>query len=109
MYEVYGRAEKRFNVKKILRLHRASGLVYFLIFLFISYLCLSFIIQTGSELSPRGVFHMVFAMGILIIFFVKLLVIKVYRQFYNHARVFGLLIFFLHLVFSGHQVDIISL
>ncbi len=92
MFEIMGRGEKRFDIGKLRKIHKANGIIYFLIFAYISYYCLNFIISSKAELSPRGTFHSIFALTILVLFAVKVSVIRVYRQFYNQARVFGLLI-----------------
>jgi hypothetical protein len=92
MFEVLGRTEKRFNMERLKKIHSISGWVYLIIFLFVSYHCLSFIISSRVELSSRGTFHSVFALAVLILFALKLLIKRIYTQFYNQVKVLGLLI-----------------
>lgn len=92
MFEIFGRGEKKFNIEKLKTAHKINGIIYFLVFAFISYFCLSFIALSRAELSPRGTFHSIFALTILVLFGVKVAIIKIYRQFYNQVKIFGLLI-----------------
>lgn len=92
MFEILGRNEKRYDVAKIKRLHKANGIIYFIIFIFVSYFCLEFIIASKTELTPRGTFHAIFALTIIVLFGIKISFIRVYRQFYNQVKTIGLLI-----------------
>ncbi|MDA8162591.1 MAG: cytochrome c [Desulfobacteraceae bacterium] len=92
MFEVFGRSEKRYNIETLKKIHKVNGVVYFFIFLLFSYLCIRYIISSKAELTPRGTFHSLFAVTIFVLFGVKLSFIRRYRQFYNQARILGLLI-----------------
>jgi cytochrome c2 len=92
MFEVFGRSEKRFNIERLKKLHRLNGKVYFFLYLIISYLCLDFILNTKAEPSPRATFHSVFALTVIILFFLKVSFVRIYRQFYGQAKIIGLLI-----------------
>ncbi len=92
MFEILGRGEKRFDIGKLKKLHKINGIIYFLIFVFIAYFCLSFIISSGAELSTRSTFHSIFALTIIVLFGAKITIIRIYRQFYNQVKVLGLLI-----------------
>ena len=92
MFEVFGRKESRYDVRKLKKIHKVNGIVFFLIYLAIAYFCLSFILNTKAELTPRGAFHSVFAITIILLLMVKLSFIKRYRQFYEHAKSLGIII-----------------
>ncbi len=92
MFEVFGRTEKKFNIEKLKKIHRINGWLYALLYLVIAYLCLDFIVNTRAELSPRGAFHSVFALTIIILLLLKVSFIRIYKQFYNQAKTIGLLI-----------------
>jgi hypothetical protein len=92
MFEVFGRAEKKFNIEKLKKIHRINGRLYVLLYLVIAYFCLDFIVNTRAELSPRGAFHSVFALTIIILLLLKVSFIRIYRQFYAQAKTIGLLI-----------------
>lgn len=53
MFEILGREEKKFDIKKLKKIHKATGIVYFIIFAFITYFCLKFIVLSKAELSTR--------------------------------------------------------
>ena len=92
MFEILARAEKKFSVKRLKTLHKINGIVYFLIFLFITYFCLRFIITSGAELTPRGTMHSILALTVMVLFGLKIAIIKVYRRYYPKVQTIGLLI-----------------
>ncbi len=91
MFEVFGRSRVKFEIEKMKRIHKIIGIVYLLIFAFISYYCLSLIIVTKMELSARSTFHSIFALTILVLFGLKIAFIRIYRQFYDQVKIIGLL------------------
>jgi hypothetical protein len=101
MFEILGRSEKRYNIEKLKNIHRANGIIYFLIFIFISYLCIDFIISTKAELSTRAIFHSVFALAIIVLLIIKISFVKIYRQFYSKAQTIGILIAVLTFLMVG--------
>lgn len=92
MFEVFGRTEKRFDIEKLKRLHKTSGVIYLLTFSIISYLCLRFIFLSGSELTARGTFHAIFALTILVLFGLKVIFIHIYKQYYESVKTIGIII-----------------
>jgi len=92
MFEIFGRSEKRFNIEKLKKLHRANGIFYLLLFIFISYFCLDFMVKTKLEPPPRALFHSVFALTVLTLLCLKISIIRFYRQFYGKVQAIGLLI-----------------
>lgn len=97
MFEVYGRSEKRFDVEKLKKIHRLNGMAFFIVFLVLAGLGMTYIALTRMELSPRAVFHVMAAHGVLFLFLFKLAVIRYYRQFYAKAPTVGIIIAFLSL------------
>jgi hypothetical protein len=91
MFEIFGIAERRFDSERMKKMHRISGRIYFLLFAFIMYFCLSYIIVTKAELSTRAAFHSVFALTILVLFTLKLLYIRIYRRYYENVKIIGLI------------------
>lgn len=63
-----------------------------LMFFFITYFCLSFIVSSKAELSPRGALHGILAFTIVVLLGVKITFLRFYRQFYNQVKILGLLI-----------------
>ena len=92
MFEVFGRSGTKYDIEKLKKIHRVNGILYFLFYLLIAYLCLDFIIKTKSELSPRATFHSLFAFTIFLLFLLKIVFIRIYRQFYDQVKIIGLII-----------------
>ena len=78
MFEIFGRSEKRFNIEKLKKLHRANGISYLLLFIFIACFCLDFMVKTKVEPSPRALFHSVFALTVLILLCLKISIVRFY-------------------------------
>jgi len=92
MFEVFGRGEKKYNIEKLKKIHRANGIFYLLFFVLITYFCIDFILKTKAELSPRATFHGVFALTVIILLGLKVFFVRVYRQFYGKVQTIGLLV-----------------
>jgi cytochrome c2 len=92
MFEIFGRTEKRFNMEKLKKFHKANGIIYILLFGLISYFCLDFIIKTKAEPSSRVTFHGLFALTVIILLFLKVSFVRFYRQYYNKIQTIGILI-----------------
>lgn len=101
MFEIFGRKEKRFNSDRLRKIHKITGVFYFLVFAIIAYFCIRFIFISKTELSVRGAFHAIIAITILVLLAVKVLYVRIYRHFYDQARVFGLLISLMTFVMAG--------
>lgn len=89
MFEAFGRGEKRYDVNKLKKIHRINGLVFLLIYFFITYFCLRSIINGQMELSPRSTFHAVFALAVILLLALKISFVEIYRQFYGKVLTIG--------------------
>lgn len=92
MFEVFGRADKKYDIEKLKKLHRLNGKIYFFLYAIIAYFCLDFILSTKAEPSPRATFHGIFAFTVIILLFLKVSFVRIYRQFYGQVKTIGLLI-----------------
>ncbi len=92
MFEALGRSEKRYNIEKLKKIHKANGAAYLIFFAVISYLCIDFIVKTKAEPSARAVFHSVFALTVITLLFLKISFVRIYRQFYGKVQTIGLII-----------------
>ncbi|HBR22880.1 MAG TPA: hypothetical protein DD713_10120 [Nitrospiraceae bacterium] len=92
MLEIFGRSERKYDIEKLKKIHRANGILYFILFLFISYFCIEYIIKTKVEPSPRALFHSLSAVVIVILLVLKVSIVRIYRQFYNQVKLIGILI-----------------
>jgi len=94
MFEIFGRDNTKYSVAGLKLSHKVNGITYIIFFLYLSYLCLDFLMATKVELSSRVTFHSVFSLTIITLLAVKLSFIRVYKKFYGQARVLGLVIAF---------------
>lgn len=94
MFELFGRDPVRYNAATLKRIHRINGSLYILLYFIIAYFCLGYIISTKSEPTARVAFHAVFALSLIILLFIKITFIRLYRQFYDKALTLGPLIAF---------------
>lgn len=101
MFEIFGKAEKKYNIERLRKYHRIDGKLYFLLYILIAYFCLDFIFQTRAELSPRATFHGVFALSIIVLLILKVSFVRFYRQYYGYAKIIGILIALLTFIMIG--------
>ncbi|MBI5739710.1 MAG: cytochrome c [Nitrospirae bacterium] len=94
MFEMFGRGDRKNNIETLRRLHRTAGVFYLTVFAVVTFYCLKFIVVTKTELSVRAAVHGTFSLAVLVLLAVKVLYIRIYKQFYSQAKVFGLLIAF---------------
>jgi len=87
--EALGRGEKRYDVKKLKKIHRINGLFFIVIFFFVTYFCFSSIITGQLELSPRATFHSVLALAVILLLALKILFLERYEQFSNKVLIIG--------------------
>lgn len=101
MFEVFGRAEKKYNIEALKKLHRANGIIYVLLFLAIAYLCAGAVIKTNAEPSARGAIHTLIALAILALLIIKVLFVRIYRLFYSQAKAIGVALAVLSFMMVG--------
>jgi mono/diheme cytochrome c family protein len=92
MFEVFGRQEKKYNVASLKKIHRINGYIFLFFFLFVSYLCIDFIVNTKADLPPRSAIHATLGLAIFILLFLKIIFVRFYKLYYNKVQVQGLLI-----------------
>jgi len=90
MFEIFGRGPSAATAGKFKKVHKTTGYIYVLLFVLVSYLCLGFMTASKAEPSPRAALHIVLAWSIIALFILKVLFVRVYRQFYSHARTIGI-------------------
>jgi hypothetical protein len=101
MFEILGRSTPAHSIERFKRLHKASGYLYAALFVLISYLCIGFAAASKADPSPRAALHIVLALSLAALFFLKVLYVRVFRQFYAHARTIGVIMGVLSFVLVG--------
>ncbi len=89
MLEALGRGEKKYDVNKLKKIHRINGLLFLLLYFFVTYFCFRSIINGQLELSPRAAFHSVFALAVIFLLALKILFLERYQQFSNKVLIIG--------------------
>lgn len=92
MFEIHGRTEKRFNASALKLVHRINGFFFLALFLYLAFVCLQFVVDTRTDMTPRATFHAAFALAALALIIFKIVVVHVYRGFYAKLPTAGLLI-----------------
>lgn len=90
MFEVLGRKNSDSSISRFKKIHKINGIFFFILYAVLSYLCIDFILSTKAELSPRGTFHSILALSVVIFFFIKMSFIKRYREFYKYVKGTGI-------------------
>jgi len=101
MFEIFGRSSSAASAGNLKKLHKVSGYIYVLLFVLVSYLCIGFMTASKAELSPRAALHVVLAWSLIVLFTLKVLFVRVYRQFYAHARTIGIVMGVMSFVLVG--------
>lgn len=92
MFEVLGRNQAVVDVRKYKKIHKVTGYVFIAVFIFVSYFCIRYIYISRTELTPRSNLHSLLSLSVPVLFGMKLLATRVYRQFYRHVNIYGILI-----------------
>ncbi len=101
MLTLMGRTKRKSSPESLRKLHKTSGIVFALLLLVNSFLGMRYWVMTGDSISTRAVFHGVLALALLIVFLLKISIIRFFKQFLKFAPVMGLIVFALcFVVFS---------
>jgi mono/diheme cytochrome c family protein len=101
MYAVFGQTPDAGRAAARKRCHRVTGYVFVVLFLAVSYLCVSFVMAARTEPSPRAAIHILLALAIAALLMIKVLFLRRFRQFYEQAKVIGTTIGILSFVLIG--------
>lgn len=94
MFELLGRKEKRLGPGRLRTVHRLNGIFFFVLYVYLSYLCLKIMRASGGhELSARVALHGLLAFCIFPLLGLKLLIVRFYRQYYSWAAPLGVGVF----------------
>ncbi|MFC2165866.1 c-type cytochrome [Acidobacteriota bacterium] len=98
MLTVMGKTEKKMSVVTLRKMHKMFGFIFLILFLILGIMGSKFWASTGDEISARAVLHAVLALGLFIIFFLKIVIIQFYKQFLRIAPTLGMAVFCLSFV-----------
>jgi len=80
------------------KVHRVFGWLYVVLLVPLVYLGVDFIGEMGDGMSTRAVFHMVLAVTLIALLFLKILVVRFFKGFLKNAPALGMALFVLTLV-----------
>ena len=84
--------------ERLIRAHRLGGYLFIALFCAMTYFMLLRSADFSDELSLRGTIHVLIAMSLVPLLFVKVLIARYYKTFYSALTSIGLLIFSLAFV-----------
>jgi hypothetical protein len=94
MLSLMGRAERRGASPGALKVtHRIAGYAFAVCLAVLVARGAGLLSVTGDKIPLRAVFHIVLALGIVVVLILKILVARFYRQLLKYAPVLGLLMF----------------
>lgn len=93
MFALMGRSDLKISANFLRKFHRASGFVFSILLLVISYLCMKHWIMAGDNLSTRAIFHGVLAFFLFAVLLIKILIVQFYKKLIRFAPPLGIIIF----------------
>jgi cytochrome c553 len=101
MFEALGRSTPAHSIERLKHIHKASGYLYVALFVLISYLCIGYAAASRADPSPRAALHIVLALSLAALFLLKVLYVRIFRQFYAQARTIGVIMGVMSFVLVG--------
>jgi len=93
MLAVMGRQDHKIPPTRLRKIHRAVGIVFFLLALTNAVLGLRYWIVAGDTLSPRAVWHAVLALGLVVVLGLKVMIVKAYKGLLRYGPTMGMIVF----------------
>jgi cytochrome c2 len=98
MMALMGRTERKISALFLRRTHKIAGAVFAVFLVIISYICIKYWSMMGDQLSTRAVIHATLALGLIIVFALKISIIQFYKEFIRYVPVLGMIVFSLAFV-----------
>ena len=93
-----GIPDRQGDPEKLKKFHRTMGWLFVILLLALIYQGARFWVAAGDSLSIRAAFHIVLALGLIVMVLLKVLVVRTYRGFLRMAPAQGMAIFALMLI-----------
>jgi mono/diheme cytochrome c family protein len=101
MLALMGRAEKKMSGTALRGIHRSAGIIFFLLAIVISIVCIKYVAAFGGQLTIRPVFHAVLALALFIVLLLKITIVRFYREFLRIVPTLGMIVFVLAFLVVG--------
>jgi cytochrome c2 len=92
MLALMGRAERKISAVFLRRTHKIAGAVFAVLLVIISYICIKYWVMMGDQLSIRAVIHTTLALGLIIVFALKISIVQFYKEFIRYVPVLGMVV-----------------
>jgi len=101
MLTLMGRPNRKMKPPLLKILHKTNGYIFFLLLLVISYVCIKYVAGVGDSLHPRAISHSILALFLIIIFFIKISIVRFFKQFLKFAPALGIIVLSLAFVVTA--------
>lgn len=101
MLTLMGRPNRKMKPSLLKILHKINGYIFLLLLLVISYVCIKYVAGVGDRLPPRAISHSVLALFLLVIFFIKISIVRFFKQFLKFVPVLGIIVLSLAFVVTA--------
>jgi mono/diheme cytochrome c family protein len=93
MLALMGRSDRRLRAERLRGIHRASGYAFAALIVVAAIMGLRYLGAVGDALPLRGVIHWVVAALLVVVLGLKIVVVRLARQFLKFVPVLGLIVF----------------
>ncbi len=101
MLTLMGRQNRKMTSSLLKILHKINGYIFLLLLMIISYVCIKYVAGVGDRLPPRAISHSVLALFLLILFFIKISIVRFFKQFLKFVPVLGIIVLSLAFVVTA--------
>lgn len=101
MLTLMGRQNRKMTPSLLKILHKINGYIFLLLLMIISYVCIKYVAGVGDRLPPRAISHSVLALFLLILFFIKISIVRFFKQFLKFVPVLGIIVLSLAFVVTA--------
>jgi cytochrome c2 len=98
MFALMGRSERKVSPAALRVTHKIAGVIFTVLLAVLTYVCIKYIEIVGDKMSVRAVFHGVLALGLIVVFAVKIAIVQYYREFMRFVPSLGIMVFVLAFV-----------
>jgi len=93
MLTLMGKPDKKMSPKTLKNIHKSGGYLFLILLPVLVFLGAKYWASAGDQISTRAVFHIVLALTLFIVFFIKLSIVRIFKQFMKFLPVMGITLF----------------
>jgi mono/diheme cytochrome c family protein len=98
MLTLMGKMERKSGPETLRKIHKRAGFVFGLLLLILSIVCIIYLGKAGDQISLRAVLHAYLALFLLVIFALKVTIVRFFRQFLKVVPTLGMTVLVLAVV-----------